>query len=289
MHTQMIQHFLMPWDTVPMLSLAMDENRATLRLLSLRSDVPWFDSPELSEGDASELLATDRLIAEKRYYVLEGKEFLITEECLLDRTSPGYAENWQPGTHVIFYRRHGGGLAADVKSGLTYFSRYSTGGLVQNTGHMVLLHLWVMDKNAPVSSCDRRLITSSGTRVITNFPLGEVWEGEAVFSPEAERVGMACQLEADRESVPPGGFVTFTLTLRDAAGELMEEADCNHLMVEAVDGYAPHRRIAVRGGVGTFRVQALGLEGGESLRVNVNTRHYTSLCEKIVPVEEGAE
>lgn len=64
-----------------------------------------------------------------------------------------------------------------------------------------------------------------------------------------------------------------------------EVFDCGEtFIVEAVDGYAPHRRVTLEHGVGKFKVQALGLESGEQLRVKINSSFETSLAELVLDV-----
>ena len=53
----------------------------------------------------------------------------------------------------------------------------------------------------------------------------------------------------------------------------------NHYIVEAVDGYVPHKRLDLVNGVGTIKVKALDLESGEKLRIKINTFFYSSLAE----------
>lgn len=49
--------------------------------------------------------------------------------------------------------------------------------------------------------------------------------------------------------------------------------------IECVDGYAPHTRVNIVDGKGQFKVNALGLEPGEQMRIKINDGFYTSKAE----------
>ena len=71
----------------------------------------------------------------------------------------------------------------------------------------------------------------------------------------------------------PDGWVDFTLTLKDGKTHAVAtDVTWDGYIVEAVDGYAPHKRVAVTNGVGHFRACALGLQAGETMRIKINHR-----------------
>lgn len=55
-------------------------------------------------------------------------------------------------------------------------------------------------------------------------------------------------------------------------------------MVEALSGFAPHRRLQVRNGQGTCRIIALGLKPGETLRFKINDKYWSGRAEKLLKV-----
>lgn len=83
-------------------------------------------------------------------------------------------------------------------------------------------------------------------------------------------------------AVAADGTATVTVTLK-RDGEVLDYS--GELVAEAVDGYAPIRRFAVTNGVGSFRVCALGLVAGESMRVKVGTRVVSGLAAATIAVE----
>lgn len=77
---------------------------------------------------------------------------------------------------------------------------------------------------------------------------------------------------------------TKELTIRATyMGEAMTDFNEKYIL-EAVDGYAPHKRAEFVNGVATVRVQALGLTNGEQMRVKLNSPFYTSLAEIVMDV-----
>lgn len=83
-----------------------------------------------------------------------------------------------------------------------------------------------------------------------------------------------------------------TLINKDEAVELQVKAKLagkdyplnNHYIVEAVDGYVPHKRLDLVDGTGIIKVRALDLESGEKLRIKINTFFYSSLAEYTMDV-----
>jgi hypothetical protein len=81
--------------------------------------------------------------------------------------------------------------------------------------------------------------------------------------------------------VAPDGVITVNVSLsRD--GSLINYT--GKLTVEAVSGYVPNTRVAITGGSGAFKVMALGLTAGETLRVKVGSKNITGMAEISVPV-----
>lgn len=65
-------------------------------------------------------------------------------------------------------------------------------------------------------------------------------------------------------------------------GEFLQEPLT--LKVECVDGYAPHTRVEIVNGKGQFKVTALGLNSGETMRIKLNDGYFTSKAEHIFEV-----
>lgn len=56
------------------------------------------------------------------------------------------------------------------------------------------------------------------------------------------------------------------------------------LIIEAINGFIPTKRCSIINGLGSFEIVASGLKSGDTLRVKLNTRAFTSLAEKTLNV-----
>jgi hypothetical protein len=81
--------------------------------------------------------------------------------------------------------------------------------------------------------------------------------------------------------ITPGGQTTVAVNLSRDGVALNYTGE---LLVEAVSGYVPNTRVAISSGSGSFRVMALGLAVGETLRVKVGSKNITGMAELSIPV-----
>lgn len=77
------------------------------------------------------------------------------------------------------------------------------------------------------------------------------------------------------------GYATVSVALRRGGSAIPYSGE---IVVEAVSGYAPKRRVSVVGGVGSFKVGALGLDVGDEVRVKVGTRTISGLASASIRV-----
>ena len=90
-------------------------------------------------------------------------------------------------------------------------------------------------------------------------------------------------LSTNTIDLAPDAYGTVTAQLVDGTGKTIRDADAE-LYLEPTGGYLPKQRIATEKGKAKFRVGALGLEVGDSFRVKVGFRHFTSVAELTVRV-----
>lgn len=284
-----IRHIISENPLIPVMSLAIDETRAVLRFLKERTE----DMDGLLEAPAAELSTTARLgypqvwRSSGRFYTIEGKQYVIWAEGILDKNNSMFSKDWVPGAHFVFHFDPAKGFFIDSKGTLTYFNKRNTADLVRYEGGYWLFDLWVRNPQAPLTECARSLTTGADTILITNVEdLGEPWSVEDVMTGTTSKwLNLAYELTPSSETVSPDGWVDFTLTLKDGkTHEVATDVTWDGYIVEAVDGYAPHKRVAVTNGIGHFRAQALGLQDGESMRIKINHRFFTSRAEATVQV-----
>ena len=90
-------------------------------------------------------------------------------------------------------------------------------------------------------------------------------------------------LSSNAIDLAPDAYGTVTAQLVDGAGKAIRDAEAE-LFIEATGGYLPQQRAMTSKGKTQFRIGALGLAAGESFRVKVGFRHFSSVAEVKVQV-----
>lgn len=277
---------------VEVISLALDENRAVLRFLTRLT--PEDQNTERQPGDAGDLIRTKTLAAPfvpiteaKTAYNIQGQEYVIFAEAVLDRRVDEYARLWVPGTHFEFHLDPARGLKIDPKGALSGPTRRNTAELIRYMGGLWVFGLWVRNPETPVNQCSRSVTTAPGTILLTNLKdLGELQTADFVMAGGRSKwLTLNYRLTADSDSVVPDGMMDYTFEVLDGkTGGVATDISWDGWRIDAVDGYAPRRRILVKNGIGRFRVYAMGLLSGETMRVKVQNRFDPSIAECTVKV-----
>jgi len=79
------------------------------------------------------------------------------------------------------------------------------------------------------------------------------------------------------------GSALLTVSLKTSSGTLIRDAS-PQVYLEQTAGYLPKRRVVPEDGNAQFKVTALGLEVGDSIRVKAGFRHYAGLAEHTLQV-----
>jgi intein/homing endonuclease len=90
-------------------------------------------------------------------------------------------------------------------------------------------------------------------------------------------------LSTDAIDLAPNAYGTVTAQLVDGSGKAIRDAEAE-LFIEATGGYLPQQRAMTSKGKTQFRIGALGLAAGESFRVKIGFRHFSSVAEVKVQV-----
>ena len=277
-------------DSLPVeaMAIAIDENRAALRFLTcLRGgELP----ANVRDRPITELLTTERLAApfvplsEARQVFLDehGERYAIYAEAVLDKRESPYKHWWKPGVHLVFHYDPARGLQIDPKGALTSLSKRNTAELIRHLGGIWCFDLWVRNSDAPLTECSRSITTAPTTKLFTNLKdLGEPWSAVDVMrGGNSKWLNLDYRLFSKAPVVQPDGWADFIFEVVDGrTGQRALDVSWDGYRIEPVDGYAPHRRLSVVNGEGRFRVMALGLEDGETLRVKVANMFQTSIAE----------
>lgn len=79
------------------------------------------------------------------------------------------------------------------------------------------------------------------------------------------------------------GSAQLTVSLRTSRGALIRDA-APQVYLEQTAGYLPKRRLVPQDGKVQFKVTALGMEVGDTIRVKAGFRHYSGLAEHTLQV-----
>lgn len=136
------------------------------------------------------------------------------------------------------------------------------------------------DTNFLTSSC--RLICNTPETLITNLEFTETAAktDKQKIQDFYNKVTTFVYIKGSSTISANGSEILNVEVLQD--GTFIE--DPLTLKIECVDGYAPHQRVDIVNGKGSFKVTALGLNPGEQMRVKLNDGFFTSKAEHIFEV-----
>ncbi|MDC7784763.1 hypothetical protein PQJ75_00660 [Rhodoplanes sp. TEM] len=150
----------------------------------------------------------------------------------------------------------------------------------------VFLSVFVPHKDARLDDCSIYFEASlDGLEPITNRRFDEVKLLDRTVDKPFD-VASYVRVETPEGLVlAPDGTITIPVQVKWADGTNWSGPPLS-LVAEATSGYLPHRRISIDGGgAGEFRLCALGVRAGESIKVKIGTRHYTTVNSLLIPVE----
>lgn len=124
-----------------------------------------------------------------------------------------------------------------------------------------------------------QVLVESEDRLITNLTFTQTL---SIHDPDTFWDAHTLKVElSGSNTIEADGWVDLTVKTY-YNNELFECGET--FIVEAVDGYAPHKRVTLNKGIGTFRVRALDLQSGEQMRVKINSKFETGLAEHTMDV-----
>lgn len=139
------------------------------------------------------------------------------------------------------------------------------------------------------------VIANPSQKLITNLDMGSdivTGSGGIVTPAQKQRADTAVTLFREYwiprvvisgpDSIRADGIAEFTVQCFHKGDQPC--TDSHEYYLETVSGYAPHKRIQVVRGKGAFRIMALGLRKGETLRFKVNDKYWTGKAEKTLTV-----
>lgn len=190
---------------------------------------------------------------------------------------------WSDRSNWVFPLDHAGTPQVPFNRFLmTRETKARTPRLLATAGKNCALQIYV-----PFASCD---FDSSSFSValhrdfglVGNLDLGaEVTYADVLGGTQKPFADIA--LSTDAIELSPDAYGTVTAQLVDGSGKAIKDAEAE-LYFEATGGYLPQQRAMTSKGKTQFRIGALGLAAGESFRVKIGFRHFSSVAEVKVQV-----
>ncbi len=154
--------------------------------------------------------------------------------------------------------------------------------LLEMLGRNCALQIYVPFASCDFDDCSFSVALHRDFGIVGNLDPGiEVTYADVLRGAQKPFAEIA--LSTNTIDLAPDAYGTLTAQLVDGAGKAIRDADAE-LYLEPTGGYLPKQRIATEKGKAKFRVGALGLEVGDSFRVKVGFRHFTSVAELTVRV-----
>lgn len=140
----------------------------------------------------------------------------------------------------------------------------------------LMIHVFVPSAQAKsFDDCLVAFVTTDDVTANVEFKeLDSVKSGLFAEKPTLKITGPATLGESKTED--------FELKYVDSAGKIVK-SDVE-VFLETTAGYLAHQRVKLTAGKGTFRLAALHLRAGETIRVKAGFRHFTGVAEKEVAV-----
>lgn len=90
-------------------------------------------------------------------------------------------------------------------------------------------------------------------------------------------------LISGENAIESGGLLTATIAIADERTEEIIKRDCT-LYLESTAGYLPQTRVKLVNGVGKFKIRALDLEPGDTIKIKAGWKNYSGAAEHVLTV-----
>ena len=266
-------------------SITQDDNKMCVRVLT--PTVGLFEIDATSDH----ILTTESLL--NRVIDLNGVLYKVSAEGIFDKNSNIGKKWWTPGSNIMFYCTPSsvslGIVEVCQKGGLTIGTKEKSNEHGFRKGHTTFAQLFCRNAKDTITEAAKSITTDAEGILFTNIDLsyadtttpdqvnGDINASKylnlqyKIFAPDQVKSNQMfeCELRVYKEN----------------KGILADEVE-GDFVVEAVDGYVPHQRVHVVGGVGKFKACAFLLSPGETMRIKVGTKTFSGHDEVIINVIE---
>ena len=211
-----------------------------------------------------------------------GKTFEPLGGVCLDLDSPLGIAEWSDYGNWVFPLDHFGAPGTPFNRYIeTTNTKARTPRLLQLKKVNCALQIYVPFGSCDFSNCSFSLALHPDFGVIGNMdPGAEVTFADVLKG--ASRAFPKLAISGPTE-VAIDGSALLTLSLKTSSGTLIKDAS-PQVYLEQTAGYMPKCRVVPQDGKAQFKVMALGLDVGDTIRVKAGFRHYGGLAEHTLQV-----
>ena len=208
---------------------------------------------------------------------LAGKSIYIGDETRFDWPDFQAKNEVQDYSCVVFPLHHEGIQAPYNRFIDTYLSKRSGQDEFQRTKVHTAFHLYVPEKGCAFTDCALHAFIGSDYPLISN--VNAVAKGV-----DAVRASVMPGLKLSGPAgINPEGYADIQVAATNADGSIRDSVSST-VFLEEVNGYLPKRRVDLVDGMAQFKVGALGLINGDTVRIKAGFRFYTGLGDITLPV-----
>lgn len=216
-------------------------------------------------------------------FEINGERYFILLEEIFDKEESLIRKSFVPMGNIAFVVKKNEGVLSLIDTQKeSYISRYSSAYQAISMGRTTLGQIFCRDKRDNVDECAMSFSTKPNGKMITNLRVDDNTTPSEFVN---EKVGASRYLNIlPRMTAPdhckPNELVEIEVQFYQGnTDKKISGVNWDGLIIEAVDGYAPHKRVKIRDGKGKFKVRALDLVDGDVMRIKLNTKWYSDKAE----------
>ena len=282
------------WDQTSAIRVIVDTDNIYISILR---DID-FEGYSLSESsvlvDNSELMEPKSLLKYRinparpkfsNHFVFDGRTYAIFNDVVINKNHPSIQSLWIPGSIICALFNKSGQTILKARDEITVYNHGNALQIKRDyPQYQNLIRIYVTDQTKDMTHCHISITTNAPDRVFSNVNFDRIdsWDQEnAKHRADFEYQYM---LKCRQDTISSGSIAWMDFYIINPQTSQPANISYDSYIVEPVCGYAPHRRVKVTNGVGSFKVVALALENGDTVRMKVRTPSYSSLVECEVPV-----
>lgn len=293
-----IRHIVSERIPFRVINYAVDDKRFVVRVLEPVESLDSATAQALMKKPANGtplLLSTSKLAYDnvmmsrgdiKVTFDVEGVRHFVAIEIIFDREKSFIANSWETMANFAFVIKDGVGEVVDTQKE-SFITRFRTGHNAQYKKQMTLAQIFCRDKTDRLVDCAKSLTTRPDGITITDIPLPEEKTDPRIVTEvrgSSRYLNILPMLTAPKTCKPNELVEVQVQFCVGGTTEKVSGINYDGLIVEAVDGYVPHRRVKIRDGKGSFKARALDLVEGDEMRIKVRTKFYTDKGQCIIKV-----